>query len=46
MLFLYGGSYDEMTAFLVASAPVPPGWRVVAKYDEKIVTAEEIPREG
>jgi len=24
---------------------IPPGWRVVARYDEGIVTAEEIPRE-
>jgi hypothetical protein len=38
---LVNGVWDEKE-FLV----VPPGWRVVAKYDEKIVTAEEIPRDG
>ena len=38
---LVDGNWDDKE-FLT----VPPGWRVVAKYDEKIVTAEEIPRDG
>ena len=37
---LVDGNWDDKE-FLT----VPPGWRVVAKYDEKIVTAEEIPRD-
>jgi hypothetical protein len=37
---LVDGKWDEKE-FLV----IPPGWRVAARYDEGIVTAEEIPRE-
>jgi hypothetical protein len=37
---LVDGKWDDKE-FLV----VPPGWRVSAKFDEGIVTAEEIPRE-
>jgi hypothetical protein len=37
---LVDGKWDEKE-FLV----VPPGWRVLAKYDEGIVTAEEIPHD-
>lgn len=37
---LVRGEWHE-SEFLI----VPPGWRVSAKYDEGIVTAEEIPRE-
>lgn len=37
---LVDGKWDEKE-FLI----VPPGWRVSAKYDESIVTAEEIPNE-
>ena len=37
---LVNGQWDDKE-FLV----IPPGWRVSAKYDEGIVTAEEIPRD-